>query len=374
VPKYRRGSGSVYRRGKRWWIGYYTVDGQHLCQSAGKRSGKEARDFLNEKLGKKAQGRLVVGDDKVTFEDLITSVEADYITNEHKSLDKVKFRAKHLAESFAACKANDIKRAEIKVFIARRKQEGASNAEINRELDVLRRGFNLALEDEKLARAPKVPSLEESSPRAGFFEPDAFQAVVKHLPDYLKPPMELAYHSGWRCRSEILPLAWRNLDFDTGTIRLDVGSTKNKDGRVIYMTAALRGLLEEQRERTLALQRETDRLIPLVFHNNGRPIVNYYKAWHRACRAAGLSGKIPHDFRRTAVRNMVRAGIPERVAMQMAGHKTRSVFDRYHIVADGDLREAAHKLEMAFPSRTATNLATVHPLPAAEPALSVGNS
>ena len=374
MPKYRRGSGSVYRRQRTWWLSFYLKNGRHVCESAGTKDKQEARNLLRVKMGQLEEDRLVIGADRVTFEDLIAGVEADYITNDRKSLDKVKFRTRHLAESFAGSKATEIGRAEIKAFIARRKKENASNAEINRELDVLRRGFNLALEDEKLARAPKVPRLEESSPRAGFFEPDAFQAVVEHLPDYLKPPMELAYHSGWRCRSEILPLAWRNLDFDTGTIRLDVGSTKNKDGRVIYMTAALRGLLEEQRERTLALQRETDRLIPLVFHNNGRPIVNYYKAWHRACRAAGLSGKIPHDFRRTAVRNMVRAGIPERVAMQMAGHKTRSVFDRYHIVADGDLREAAHKLEVAFPSRTATNLATVHPLPAAEPALSVGNS
>jgi integrase len=241
-------------------------------------------------------------------------------------------------------------------------------------LDALRRPLNIALQAQKIGRKPYVPRLEESSPRAGFFEPDDFAAVVPHLPGYLQPPMTFAYLTGWRCRSEILPLPWRNVDFEAGTIRLDVGSTKNKDGRIIYMTAALRGLLEEQRKRTLALQRETNRLIPLVFHHNGRRIGNYYKAWHRACGAAGLSGKIPHDFRRTAVRNMVKAGIPERVAMQMAGHKTRSVFDRYHIVADGDLREAARKLETAFPVRTATNLSTVHPLPASEPAVSARNS
>ena len=89
------------------------------------------------------------------------------------------------------------------------------------------------------------------------------------------------------------------------------------------------------------MQRKTGRVIPLVFHNNGRRIVSYYKAWHHACAAANLSGRVPHDFRRTAVRNMVRAGISERVAMQMAGHKTRAVFDRYHIVSEGDLRDAA---------------------------------
>jgi integrase len=372
MPKYRRGSGSIYRRGKTWWLS--TKTGQHTCESAKTKDKNVARKKLKVTVGQLEEDRLVIGADRVTFEDLVAGVEDDYITNDRKSLDKVKFRMKHLAKSFAGCKATEIGRAEIKAFIVCRKKEGASNAEINRELDVLRRSFNLALEDEKLARAPKVPRLEESSPRAGFFEQAEFEAVAKHLPTYLQAPMTFAYLTGWRCRSEVLPLPWRNVDFEAGVIRLDVGTTKNKDGRVIYMTAALRALLEEQRQATLALQRETGQLIPLVFHNSGRPIANYYKAWHRACRAAGLSGKIPHDYRRTAVRNMVRAGIPEKVAMQVAGHKTRSVFDRYHIVSEGDLQDAARRLEMAFPQSTATVLATISPLAPSERAVSGRNS
>ena len=90
-------------------------------------------------------------------------------------------------------------------------------------------------------------------------------------------------------------------------------------------------------------------------------MLTFYKTWHTACREAGLAGKIPHNFRRTAVRNIVRASIPERVAMQISGHKTRSVFDRYHIVSDGDLREAVRRLEEAIPSRT-TTLSTTIPL------------
>lgn len=121
-------------------------------------------------------------------------------------MDKVQYRARHLSKSFASWRANDITVTELRAFIARRQEEGASNAEINRELATLRRGFNLALQAEKLSRMPHFPRLEESPPRAGFFEAQEFNAVLQHLPDCLKGPMTFAYLTGWRCRSEVLPL------------------------------------------------------------------------------------------------------------------------------------------------------------------------
>jgi integrase len=98
---------------------------------------------------------------------------------------------------------------------------------------------------------------------------------------------------------------------------------------------------------------------PWLFPYKGQRLMRIKRTWPTACKQAGLVGKIPHDFRRTAVRNMVRAGIPERVAMQMTGHKTRSVFDRYHIVSDGDLQEAAKRLDKALLSPTMTETMTV---------------
>ncbi len=86
-----------------------------------------------------------------------------------------------------------------------------------------------------------------------------------------------------------------------------------------------------------------------------RPIGSFRKTWIAACKAAGCPGRIPHDFRRTAVRNLVRTGIPERVAMQLTGHKTRSVFERYNIVSSGDLRDAARKLDEARGHNTGHN-------------------
>lgn len=143
----------------------------------------------------------------------------------------------------------------------------------------------------------------------------------------------------------MLPLRWRHVDFTAGTVRLDPGTTKNGEGRVFPMTAELRALLETQRTHTDAVQRECGRIIPWVFHRHRRQILVFEKTWKTACTAAGCPGRIRHDFRRTAVRNLVRAGIPERVAIQMTGHKTRSVFERYNIVSEGDLADAARRLD-----------------------------
>ncbi len=85
-------------------------------------------------------------------------------------------------------------------------------------------------------------------------------------------------------------------------------------------------------------------VVPWVFHRNGKPILNFHTAWTNAKNKAGLPGKHVHDMRRTAVRNLVNAGIGEKVAMTITGHKTRSVFDRYHIVSASDQEEALRKL------------------------------
>lgn len=262
---------------------------------------------------------------------------------------------KHLAPVFGGRKAHQITSADVRTYSVQRQEQGASNGQINRELAALKRMYNIAFQEEKIAKKPHIPMLEENNVRQGFFERHEFEAVLAKLPEYLRPWSTFSYYTGWRTKSEVLRLQWEQIDLDTGTVRLEVGTTKNKEGRVIYLTQELQQILESQWQEHLATYPDC----PLVFHNRGKPIVNYSKAWRKACREAGLEGKMAHDFRRTAVRNMVRAGIPERVAMQMSGHKTRSVFDRYHIVSDGDLREAAQRLNTAFSQQTATTLATI---------------
>jgi len=236
---------------------------------------------------------------------------------------------------------------EIREYITKRQDEKAKNATINRELAMLKRGFSLGLEAGKITGKPKIPMLREDNVRTGFFEPAHFEALCTHLPAALQPVVTFAYLTGWRTQSEVLPLQWRQVDFTGGTVRLDPGTTKNGEGRVFPMTLELRALLLAQRAATDAAQRAHGSIIPHVFHRSGRPILFFHKAWRNACKAAGVPGRILHDFRRTAVRNLVRSGIAERVAMQMTGHKTRSVFERYNIVSEGDLTDAAAKLAAA---------------------------
>ena len=176
--------------------------------------------------------------------------------------------------------------------------------------------------------------------------------MQRHLPSHMCGIAAFAFVTGWRTPSEILPLEWRQVDLKAGEVRLDVGATKNGEGRVFPITTELRRILEAQQEIAKALKKERGLLVRHVFcftagakAGQGVTEGGYNKAWRKARIAAGCPGRIPHDFRRTAVRNLVRAGVPERVAMQMTGHKTRAVFERYNITSPGDLRDAARRLD-----------------------------
>lgn len=244
-------------------------------------------------------------------------------------------------------RAASITTADIRRYTAAHQEAKASNAQINRELAALKRAYNLAMQGGKVLVRPHIPMLKERNVRKGFFEGEQFQAVRKKLPAPLQAVVTFAYLTGWRIDSEVLPLQWRQVDLTAGTVRLDPGTTKNDEARVFPFTGELRGLLEAQRVYTDTVQRKADAIIPDVFHRKGKPIKCFRRAWKEACKQAGCPERIPHDFRRSTVRNLVRAGIPERVAMTLTGHKTRSVFERYNIVSQTDLMDAAKRLDEA---------------------------
>lgn len=332
-----RGMGRVFKRGSAWWIGYYHR-GKEFRESSQSESEARARKLLKKRLGEIGRGRLIGPvEEKVTFEEMAEDLLRDYQVNARRALSAIQFPIRHLRESFAPDKALDITTDRVKAHIARRQEAGASNATINRELAALKRMFSLAVQAGKLSAKPYIPALEENNARQGFLDHGSFLALRDSLADYLKDPVTFLYLSGWRV-SEMRALEWRDVDLAGKVVRLRPEISKNKDGRLLPLKGELLEIIERARQ-----WRRLD--CPVVFHINGHAVGDFRKAWKTACKAAGLDGIIVHDLRRTAVRNMVRAGIPERVAMSLSGHKTRNIFDRYNIVSEADLAEATERLQ-----------------------------
>ena len=134
------------------------------------------------------------------------------------------------------------------------------------------------------------------------------------------------------------------MNLEAGWLHLEPGETKNGEGRNFPLTPELCEVLEQQIERTRAVEQATGRIVPWLFHREGNPIRDFRGAWASACRRAGVPKRIPHDFRRTAVRNLERAGVPRSAAMAMVGHRTEAIYRRYAIADEAMLKEGAVKL------------------------------
>lgn len=348
APRARRGLGRIYRRKKTkcWWLQYHHR-GKLYRESSGSEHRQDAVRLLRKRLAEMGAGRVVGPQpEKVTFEDMAAMVLDDYRVNGRRSADRVGYSISHLRKAFGHDRAVDITTDRISRYVRDRQEAGAAPATVVQEIACLRRMFNLGLRAGKLGQRPYFPTIRVQNTRSGFFEFWQYEALMKHLPDYLQPPTEFMYLTGWRGVSEVFPLRWPQVDFQAGVVRLEPGSTKNDEGREFPFSAlpALEALLRRQRELTTTLERAQGRVIPFVFHNRGRPIRDFRGAWRKATKAAGIPDRIPHDFRRSAVRALERAGVPRSVAMKLTGHKTESVYRRYAIVAEADLREGVKKV------------------------------
>lgn len=358
----RREFGFLWRRGRLWWL-RYRVDGREHRESSHSTSQREAEKLLAKRQAELSVGILTAPDAKrVTFTDLAEMVRDDYRVRGRRSLDRLEISLGHLEEYFGACRAVAITSDRITAYERERLDAGAARSSVNTELAALRRAFNLAIKAKRLPLSAK-PSISTPDPhnaRTGFFEESDFRAVLAELPEPLRPPMEFAYHTGWRIQDEVLALTWAQVDFSAGVVRLEPDTTKSGEGRTFPFSALpdLADLLRRQREHTGAVERRLGVIVPTVFHRNGRPILAYLDAWRAACKRAStvtrngleivvrpkLLGRTPHDFRRTAARNLIRAGVAQHVVMKLCGWKTDAMFRRYAIVDERDLRSAVEML------------------------------
>lgn len=366
-----RGDGRVYRptyldkrTGEKrtssvWWIEFWQHGKQHR-ESSKSRKESVARKLLRTRTGQVAVGQFVPAADRVTFEQLATMLLDDYRVNGRKSARRATASIARLREAFGALRAIEITADRIASYIGTRLEGATAPATVQKELAALRRMFTLAIRARKLTAAhqPYIPSLEIRNVRSGFFEEAEFRAVLAHLSEDVQPVAEFMYWTGWRT-AETLSLTWAQVDFKQGVVRLDVGTTKNDEGRELpfAMLPELEAVLRRQRARTEAVEREAERIVPWVFHRGSRRIKDFLTGWHSACIKAGFaevverdgkqvtrSTRRPHDFRRTAVRRYERAGVARSVGMALTGHKTESVYRRYAIVSAADLRDGMAKV------------------------------
>ena len=335
------GSGSLFQRGTTWWIAYW-LNGRLYRESAGTDVKQKAQNLLKDRLMGIHGGTFDPDCRNTTVADLYEILHNDYTINQKSSIEEVARNWKnHLGPFFGHFKASQVNYQMVGRYVEERQKEGAANGTCNRELSNLKRAFHLGLRAAKVSRMPVFPSkLAENNVRTGFVEPDQYLKIADATAKaglWLRAIYEVGYTWGWR-KEEVLGLRVKQVDLKNRTVRLEVGTTKNGDGRLAVMTKPLFELLKACVEG----KKPTD----AVFTREcGNPVLDFRGSWELARSEAGCPNLLFHDLRRTAVRNMVRAGIPESVAMKISGHKTRSVFERYNIVSERDISEAATKIE-----------------------------
>jgi len=387
IRKERRanGEGSIYLRGRVWWVRYsvkrWVVEkatGERKLRSVqvaeSSRSAKktDAKNMLTARLGQYGDHTMVADPRKLTYEDLRDA----YLEHlEEKGSRSVRRRADgtltfsslpRLNSFFAGRMALSIATADCREFRRRKREAGLCDISIDRSLAALRAMFRRAVKDGRLAPAQLPPDfgvLNADNVRTGFIKDAEAERLGRLLAEPLATAFRLAYLTGMRW-GEIEKLRWEYVDLLDKEIRLPGTITKNGRSRTIPLFGDLSNRLACQSQQADGL----------VFH-----LGSCRNRWHAACVAAGLGrweclacrapveeGECPacgkrrrrelrydglrlHDLRRSAVRNMVRRGIPEVVAMQVSGHETRAVFDRYNIVSQRDLDEARTRMDAITP-------------------------
>jgi len=348
----------MFRRGSMWYLKWYE-DGKRRRVALGTR-----REDVAGRRAARLRGRLAAGEtlgprpDKVRWEEATADLRRHYEATGKRDLAEYDRRVKPLNLFFRGRRLAAIGQSDVDAYTVARQKGGVTGSTVRRELSTLTKALRVAYKANKLARLPALERPAEGEARTGFVEPADFAAIRARLPVDLQVLATLLYTFAWR-KQEALHLERRHVDLTTGEIRLDAAMTKTKRGRVVFCTPEVHRLLSEQLGRVDALQRKLGRVVPWLFPNlrgaarrvpgvrmtvQGDRMQSFRRAWAAACKAAGRPGLLVHDLRRSGVRNLVRVGVSDAVAMALSGHKTRSVFLRYDITSEADLREAARRL------------------------------
>lgn len=353
MAKETYGDGSIFQRRGIWYV-QFSVRGKVRQLSARTTNEAKARRFLRQQLAAALDGRAPT-DRSVRLADLWHQLESDYRRNGRRSLRRARQAWAHIEQAFGNPRAADLDARDMTDYERTRSAAGAKPATVRYELATLRRAFRIGARTGLVAAVPCMPSIVPDNARKVFFTRAEFDAIHRNLPEPVADTALFAFYTGWR-RQEILGLRWRDVDFAAGIARAE--RTKNGDSRDFPFAATPELAAMLARRHALAALLATDgRPVPFVFHRLGRPIRDFRAAWDAALAKAGFTDRrIFHDLRRTATRNLVRAGVSRDVARTLTGHRTDSIFTRYNITDATDLEQAAANLAR-YQERLATETA-----------------
>jgi integrase len=252
-----------------------------------------------------------------------------------KSVDTVVYHAKAVHKALGHLRVHDITALTLERTVLQWRKT-VKPATINRRCHVIRQALKHAHLHGSISRIPTIPRLSElGNARQGFFTEQEFETLYATLPSYLQDVALFGYLTGWR-KSEILSLPWTAMDWQTMTLRLP--TSKNGEQRVFpIVDTRLEALLRKRQEIAQGA---------LIFHREGKPVGDCKRSWNTANKRVGMK-KLFHDLRRTAVRNFIALGMPERLVMALTGHKTNHMLHRYHVVVEQDLRAALARCPMS---------------------------
>jgi integrase len=363
-----RGNGRLFLRGHIYWAAYY-LRGKEFRESTGETNDKKAGNFLKRRLNEVGADQLGLHtftpprNQRLTLHDLLESLKKDFELRGKMSPQNAS-GLKKAETDFGTYRAMGLTADKIDEYVQGRLDAGGRPATINRITQIVGQAYRLAMRRGELTAMPHIRHLSEAgNARQGFFSREEFDRVLTHLPGDLADFALFAFLTGWR-KGEVKSLAWQ--DVEDGVIRLRGENAKNGEARSVVIAGELSALIDRRKQARLA----NGVLTSLVFHRDGTPVAEFRKAWASACVAAGVghmicpkcgvegtaktcpscevrteySGRIFHDLRRSGVRNLIRAGVPQNVAMKISGHKTASMFRRYDIANEEDLKQAMESL------------------------------
>lgn len=357
------GDGRLYKRGRIWWYRLGSMD-----KSTGKMIQAEAmavRDLWKAEIKNDIPALQKIVTVGILLDDYLAHREA----NHAKSIKTIFNAVKRLRITFGGRVAASITSADLMEYRKTRTDEQVLPATINNELAYMRAAYNHGMKRQTPAKVEKVPHFpiaKVNNTRTGFIEVDGYLKILDELPNSLKALFAAGFHWGNR-KSELTNLKWSSVNFEDGFVALEVGSTKNGEGRWLPICGDMQAMLQNQKNIRDAEFPDCDYVF--FWHSDavqtshivkaapGDKIKSFRATWEKAVTKAGYPDLLFHDLRRSAVRNMVqKSGLGEAESMKISGHKTVSMFQRYNIInrdgikASGDkmgkwLEEAKQKLK-----------------------------